>query len=149
MNDPSLQLGRLLSLLSSDYDGRVVHALKPYGIDKQYYILLAIAGSNDFLTQQNLSERYRLDKATVVRIIDSFEQQNLVVRLHCQSDRRVHHLKLTEKGNACIPLIKQAIEYTNNSFFEGIEKQEQHDFMNILSKLLPSSSKVISSKLDL
>lgn len=148
MKEKSLQFGRFLMVLSADYEARVLRNLRPHGLDRHYFVLLAIANSERYLTQQNLCEQFRLDKATVVRIIDSLEQRGFVERLHCVNDRRVHHLQLTEKAISLMPLIHESIQNTNHEMFESMSENERSTFLQTVCKLHALTTKSISSKSD-
>lgn len=49
-------------------------------------------------TASYLSNYFMLDKGYISRILNRFEQKQLIVRTTSEDDKRVKHLKLTEEG---------------------------------------------------
>ena len=63
----------------------------------QLTVLKMLEGVGD-LSLSELSERIRAQNSTVTGIIDRMEREGLVVRARSTEDRRVVHIRLTEKG---------------------------------------------------
>ena len=60
--------------------------------------VLKVLESVGDLSLSELSERIRAQNSTVTGIIDRMEREGLVVRARSTEDRRVVHIRLTEKG---------------------------------------------------
>jgi DNA-binding MarR family transcriptional regulator len=87
------------------------------------------------ISLSELSERIRAQNSTVTGIIDRMEREALVVRTRSTEDRRVVHIKLTDKGSK----IARAIAVEPMEIFRGalesLSPAETRDLMKILTKI--------------
>lgn len=60
-------------------------------------VLQAVSG-NEGLAQNELAAHLEIETPTLVRLLDSMEQQDMIVRRSCDSDRRVKRITLTANG---------------------------------------------------
>ena len=71
------------------------------------YSVLEVLQRNPGLTQSKLASAVRLDRSSVVPLLDKLGQRGLVERLASTTDRRHKHLYLTAAG---MELLHQAID---------------------------------------
>ncbi len=87
------------------------------------------------LSLSELSEKIRAQNSTVTGIIDRMEREGLVVRERSKEDRRVVHIKLTEKGER----IAKEIPVEPMEIFRGalssLSAQETRELLKISTKL--------------
>jgi DNA-binding MarR family transcriptional regulator len=100
----------------------------------QLTVLKMLEGMGD-ISLSELSERIRAQNSTVTGIIDRMEREALVVRTRSTEDRRVVHIKLTDKGSK----IARAIAVEPMEIFRGalesLSPAETRDLMKILTKI--------------
>ena len=87
------------------------------------------------ISLSELSDKIRAQNSTVTGIIDRMEREGLVARVRSTEDRRVVHIRLTEKGAKLareIPI--EPMEIFRNAL-ESLSAQEMRDLMKILAKL--------------
>ena len=87
------------------------------------------------LSLSELSERIRAGNSTVSGIIDRMEREELVRRVRSKEDRRVVHIKLTEKGRslaASVPIEPMEIF---QAAIASLEAEEMATVLRILLKL--------------
>jgi DNA-binding MarR family transcriptional regulator len=100
----------------------------------QLTVLKMLEGLGD-LSLSDLSERIRAQNSTVTGIIDRMEREGLVLRSRSTEDRRVVHIKLTDKGAR----IARDIDVEPMEIFRGalesLTPGEMSDLLRILTKI--------------
>lgn len=102
----------------------------------QYLFLLNLYNSNG-ITQEELTEKVKLDKATTARAIKKLEDMGYVKRVKKESDRRAYRLEITEKAEKIqeeVYSIMDEWEAKIRSCFTNEESQELARLLNKLSK---------------
>ncbi len=87
------------------------------------------------LSLSSLSERIRAQNSTVTGIIDRMEREGLVGRERSTSDRRVVHIKLTEKGAALAREVRVEPLEIFRSALTSLTAADLKDLLRILMKL--------------
>jgi DNA-binding MarR family transcriptional regulator len=100
----------------------------------QLNVLKMLEGVGD-LSLSELSDRIRAQNSTVTGIIDRMEREDLVVRARSTEDRRVVHIKLTEKGRRIAKEIDVEPWEILRSALEGLSANETRELMKILTKI--------------
>ena len=96
---------RVSNLVGAD----LVHRLAPAGRspDEVELFMQLAAAPERRLRMADVAALLRLGKSNVTRLVDHLEDQGLVMRTACPSDRRVTYVGLTERGraqlDACAP----------------------------------------------
>jgi DNA-binding MarR family transcriptional regulator len=87
------------------------------------------------LSLSELSERIRAQNSTVTGIIDRMEREGLVARSRSTEDRRVVHIKLTDKGARIAREIAVEPMEILRAALEGLSPAESRDLLRILTKI--------------
>ena len=87
------------------------------------------------LSLSELSDRIRAQNSTVTGIIDRMEREGLVVRARSTEDRRVVHIRLTDKGARLAREIPVEPMEIFRSALESLSAQEMRDLLRILTKI--------------
>lgn len=124
----SLPLGKYLGILTKTYLGALTKRLEHLEIERHYSILLLLEDENGHSSQQYLSDALRIDKASMVRIIDYLVSKDFIERVANPVDRREHRLRLTTKGRQALPEIHDAINEMNEAATMGLTKKEKKEF---------------------
>jgi DNA-binding MarR family transcriptional regulator len=110
--------------------------LEPVGLTPQQFGLLAFLHEQDGQRQAALCERGATDPNTMVGLVDRLESVGLVARGRDPRDRRVHLVRLTDRGRRvfrrCVPLQRQA----SRRCFGTLSATEQSRLRRLLRKLL-------------
>jgi MarR family transcriptional regulator, transcriptional regulator for hemolysin len=118
-------LSRPLGLIAKMYYGVLSKLLEHLDIEKHYGILVMIEQCSDGgCTQQHIADANRIDKASMVRIIDNLVERNLIERMTNPEDRREYRIVLTEKAKKMMPEVHKAIEELNKLCLNGLSKDE-------------------------
>ena len=97
--------------------------------------ILVLIDANPGLRQQRLAEAARLDRSSVVAVIDKLEQRALVRRQAV--DRRSNALYLTAAGSALLRSLKPKVLRHEQRVIENLSPSEQRQLTRLLSRILP------------
>ena len=100
----------------------------------QLTVLKVLEGLGD-ISLSELSERIRAQNSTVTGIIDRMEREGLVVRARSTEDRRVVHIRLTEKGARIARDIAVEPMEVFRGALESLSAGEVRDLLRILTKI--------------
>ena len=95
------------------------------------------------LSLSELSDRIRAQNSTVTGIIDRMEREGLVVRERSTSDRRVVHIKLTEKGERIAAEIPVEPMEIFRGALSSLSPQETRELLKISTKLANQVQKIV------
>lgn len=109
---------------------------KECGLSPPQFFLLAILWENDGLSQVELSQKSRIDRATTGGIIDQLEKAGLIIRQSFPHDRRAHRIALTEKGRSLEDESCQAACRVHDKIAARITTDEYDRLQNLLCKLV-------------
>jgi DNA-binding MarR family transcriptional regulator len=144
-NEPSrIPMHFLFSRLTKSYLGALVSRLQGKGPDKYFSSLLLIHRSGETITQQELADQLKVDKASMVRVIDFLSKGGFIRRKTNPEDRRQHILQLTAKGKAVMPEIEQCVAEMNDQALKGFSTKEKKQFYEWLDKVHSNLSEIPS-----
>ena len=102
---------------------------------QQYNILRILRGQHPEGVSVNDIKRRMIDKmSNVSRLVEKLKQKGYVVRVECESDRRVVFVHLTDTGLSILEEIDKTIGI-NLSAFSRISVEEADELSRILEKL--------------
>lgn len=125
-------LSKQLGLIAKMYLGVLSKLLEHLDIEKHFAILVMIEKCPDGCTQQYIADAHRIDKASMVRIIDALVDRNLIERMVNPEDRREHRIVLTEKAKQIMPEIHKAIAEMNRLCTNSLTSEEVGTFEKVL-----------------
>lgn len=106
-----------------------------FGLTGPQLTVIKLLETFEDLSLSSLSERIRAQNSTVTGIIDRMEREGLVRRERSTSDRRVVHIKLSDKGRA----LASDIQVEPMELFRGallaLNREDLRDLLRILGKL--------------
>lgn len=124
-------VGRKMNKIAKMFQSKLQEGLVHLDIDRSFYPLLLIEAGNG-ITQQELACQLHCDKVQVVRIIDYLSSNGYVERVQNPADKRKYELTITEKAVQFLPDIKQAIQATSASVFEGLPENKIDELYGML-----------------
>jgi DNA-binding MarR family transcriptional regulator len=89
----------------------------------------------DNLSLSSLSERIRAQNSTVTGIIDRMEREGLVRRERSTVDRRVIHIRLSDKGQKLARQIQVEPMEIFREALAGLSQADLRDLLRIMNKL--------------
>jgi DNA-binding MarR family transcriptional regulator len=105
-------------------------------ITKQQWVVLKILNENsDGIIQNDLACITERNKASLTRLINVMEKNNLVTRIPSKLDSRKNLIKITHSGeqlfNITEPIMHESIKAIENN----ISADEMNTFLNIMTKI--------------
>src|ERR1700741_4491069 len=142
-----MPFGRHFSVLTKMYYGALTKRLSELDIDRHYSVLIFITHCEKKCTQQFISDALRIDKASMVRVIDHLVKKGYLVRATNPADRREHWMELTAKAKKTVPVIQKEIKELNKIAMQGFTKAEKKTFMNLLPLMYENLGKQPSDRI--
>lgn len=109
-----------------------VRTLTEVDIRPAQYSVLAVVEANPGLSQADLADFLRIERARLVRLLDLLEKRGLIRRLASQKDRRSHALVLTREGQKSLRRIKSLAAEHEAQLAEKIGPRERALLIDIL-----------------
>ncbi|AUX21171.1 MarR family transcriptional regulator [Sorangium cellulosum] len=106
-----------------------------FGLTGPQLTILKLLESFQDLSLSTLSERIRAQNSTVTGIVDRMEREGLVRRERSKADRRVVHIRLSEKGARLAREIQVEPMEIFRSALLGLSPADLRDLLRILTKL--------------
>ncbi len=143
----SLPLGRSLAILAKTYFGALTKELEHLQVERYYSILIIIENSEGPCTQQYICDKLKIDKVSMVRIIDYLLKKKLVKKILNPTDRRAYLIQLTPLAKKILPEIHDAIERVNQAAFKDISISKQKEIYNQLSQIHKNLDRLPAQKI--
>lgn len=102
--------------------------------NEQYYTLRFIE-QQKYCTSTELSEAFYVNKSAITSSINRLEGKGLIERARDLDDRRVVHLKLSEKGEALLQETEQKIHIVVETIMGNFNYEEIVNFLDTYEKL--------------
>ncbi|MPM34104.1 hypothetical protein SDC9_80686 [bioreactor metagenome] len=128
-------MGRLLVLLYRARRQYLADHLKEYGITGPMHILLMGVHCQPGSSQELISERYFIDKASVARWARRLEELGYLRRETGEEDRRFYRLFLTERGEELVGIVHSHSEAFSRKLTDGLSGQERKTALALLSRM--------------
>lgn len=128
--------GYLIRTAHKAFSASLATRLSARGVALNHYYYLRALFEEDGLTPAELSERIRMERATVTAVLDTMERQGLVQRVRHQHDRRKVRIFLTPKGEALREPVLDSIARVNAAALAGITPEEFARFQGTLARLM-------------
>lgn len=132
-------LGFLLNHLGDVLRDDTREHLAPFGLSVRDYGLLWQLDTNGPLSQRELGQRHRIDRTTVVAVVDRLEARRLVTRSADPTDRRRHAITLTETGRSLFDDVRPAVEGAEAAFTTSLTPSQRSAMLAALNTILQSS----------
>jgi DNA-binding MarR family transcriptional regulator len=130
-----LRLGFLVHDVSRLRRSIVDRALKPLGVTRSQWWVLAFLSRADGMAQVALAEELDLGKVALGGLIDRLEKTGLVSRRPDKDDRRVKRVFLTKKSHALISEIRSSVSDTEKIIIDEINDADLRATVRALRKM--------------
>jgi DNA-binding MarR family transcriptional regulator len=130
------RLGYLLKHAQQRLVQAAMPAMAPFGIDGRELAVLTVLSAGVPLSQQEAADQLRVDRTTMVSLIDALEAKRLVERRRSADDRRKNIVQLTETGMDCLRGAARARDEVDREFLAPLGDALAHDFIRALQILV-------------
>jgi DNA-binding MarR family transcriptional regulator len=87
-------------------------------------------------TQQSLCARNKIDRTTMVQLLDQLEERQLVLRQPSSTDRRANLIFLTPRGRKTLSRATRLVKKEQEKFLAPLAPEEWESLRQQLIKLL-------------
>jgi DNA-binding MarR family transcriptional regulator len=110
-------------------------ALAPLDLKARHYGVLVALDAHQPASQHQLSQILRIDRTTMVAIVDHLETRGLVERGLNPTDRRTHRVRLTSAGHTAMQQARTALAHADAELVDRLSADEQAQLTTLLHKL--------------
>ena len=126
----------VLSTLSLTVSELIEEALAQFGLRLRDYRLLRLLLLDGPQLQGSIGPALRVDRTTVVALVDKVELKKLVRRSRPKTDRRAYLLNLTAKGARVARDATKTVNAVEEDFFAPLDANERDDLRSLSMRLL-------------
>lgn len=137
------RLGAVLGWAAQSAQEVANRALEPLGLTVKHFGVLTFIrheAESDrpgrSLSQQAIGERLRIDRTTMVSVIDELERAGYVKRERNPGDRRAYVITLTATGRRTQARSEEAVDAHALHFFGRLSKAERQELHGLLTRLI-------------
>jgi DNA-binding MarR family transcriptional regulator len=127
--------GFLLSMVKGGAEAIFGEVLAPLRLRPKQFGMLTVLASEDSLSQQQLANWMRIDRTTMVALIDSLEERGWVRRLRNPADRRAYLLRLTPSGRRVQARGSELVARAEDITFASLTTAERERLIELLTKV--------------
>ncbi|MDX1458265.1 MAG: transcriptional regulator SlyA [Marinobacter sp.] len=111
--------------------------LKDLGVTQaRWTTMVYLQKGGEGLTQRELASLMAIENPTLVRLLDSLEEQGLIERRPCQHDRRARRLFLTESGEQFMDDLNSRAQELREEMLEGISDEEIECALRVFQRIM-------------
>jgi len=126
-------LNKAAQALLEDFE----HALAPFGLTARDFGVLRFIDLNGSHSQQQIGGHLRIDRTTMVAIVDGLEETGYVTRVRDPHDRRRYAVVLTEQGQERLHAELVPIEgEITDQFLQGVSPADRDRLVQLLVRLV-------------
>jgi MarR family transcriptional regulator for hemolysin len=109
--------------------------LRPLGFTLSQWLLLLHLSRNDGCTHKELAQSMGIEAASLVRQVDHMETGGLLRRCSSETDRRVKHLRLSDRGLATVENIRSCATELRREVLTGLNQDEIQNALNVMNNI--------------
>jgi len=109
--------------------------LKKYNLGSGQYIFLISLFENNGISQEQLSDIVKFDKATTARAVAKLINEKYVIREVNESDKRAYNLYTTDKAESIKNELFEILDSWNQIMLDKLERQDRENLINLIEKV--------------
>ncbi|HEY9119904.1 MAG TPA: transcriptional regulator SlyA [Marinobacter sp.] len=116
--------------------------LKDLGVTQaRWTTMVYLQKGGEGLTQRELARLMAIENPTLVRLLDSLEQQGLIERRPCPNDRRARRLHLTPDGTEFMNVLTERAAKLREEMLEGISDEEIEGAVSVFQRIMENAER--------
>lgn len=116
--------------------------LKDLGVTQaRWTTMVYLQQGGEGLTQRELASLMAIENPTLVRLLDSLEQQELIERRACPNDRRARRLHLTDGGREFMNVLSARANELRDRMLEGVDEADVEAALKVFQKIMENAEK--------
>ena len=117
--------------------------LKDLGVTQaRWSTMVYLYNGGEGLTQRELAGIMAIENPTLVRLLDSLEQQKMLERRPCPNDRRARRLYLTDSGREFMNILTLRADKLRDALLEGISDEDIDRTVRVFHRILENADKL-------
>lgn len=117
--------------------------LKDLGVTQaRWTTMVYLQRGGEGLTQRELASLMAIENPTLVRLLDSLEEQGLIQRRLCQNDRRARRLHLTEAGESFMDDLNARAKKLRDEMLEGVSENDIDVALGVFNKIMVNGDRL-------
>ncbi len=135
--DVNQSWGYQLSKIAQEMGESFAKELTNYELTSRDFGILSTIYNNESLTQKDIGLLLKVDRTTMVQLIDVLESKHLVKRVSNPNDRRANFIQITEEGLSILEKNQEKLEIYEKhvvSQMSADQKKVIHDIYHYLKK---------------
>ncbi|WP_328185403.1 MarR family transcriptional regulator [Marinobacter sp. OP 3.4] len=114
--------------------------LKDLGVTQaRWSTMVYLQRGGEGLTQRELAHLMAIENPTLVRLLDSLEEQGLIERRPCKRDRRARRLYLTSAGERFMKDLNERGDVLRDELLTGIEDKDLEVALGIFERVMENA----------
>jgi DNA-binding MarR family transcriptional regulator len=123
--------GKVLETMVNTFEDKI----REHTITAKHYGVMLVIHSNPNISQKEIGEIQRIDRTTMVALIDYLENIGFVKRIKNPSDRRAYYLSLTDKGIHVLDECRDILEKCELAALKPLSEEERAKLKEWLLKI--------------
>jgi DNA-binding MarR family transcriptional regulator len=111
--------------------------LGPLEVSPVIFAVLVLIERNPGVKQTEIARAVRLDRSSMVSVLDNLERRGLVERRAVENDRRSNALSLTAAGAALLRQAKRLVASHERRLAGGLDPAERRRLVTLLGRIFP------------
>ena len=127
--------GFLLARAHQRAHGLFQDALAPLELTPKGFGALSVIKAHGPLSQAALGDALRVDRTTIVAVVDELERAGYVKRGRNAADRRVHSLEVTPAGTEALRAAERVARRTQDELLAELAPVERDELCALLARI--------------
>ena len=120
--------------------------LKDLGVTQaRWFTMVCLQRGGGGLTQRELAHLMTIENPTLVRLLDSLEEQGLIERRPCKRDRRARLLYLTHADERFMSDLNERANVLREEMLKGIENTDLEVALRVFERVMENSANLKNS----
>ena len=116
--------------------------LKDLGVTQaRWTTMVYLQQGGEGLTQRELARLMAIENPTLVRLLDSLEQQGLIERRPRPNDRRARRLHLTKDGTEFMNVLTERAARLREEMLDGISDRDIEGAVKVFHRILENAER--------
>ncbi|MDF0751364.1 MarR family transcriptional regulator [Marinobacter sp. 71-i] len=116
--------------------------LKDLGVTQaRWTTMVYLQQGGEGLTQRELARLMAIENPTLVRLLDSLEQQGLIERRPCPNDRRARRLHLTPDGTEFMNVLTERAARLREEMLDGISDEDIESAVKVFHRIMENAER--------
>ena len=131
----SVELADIISVLFANCQLKENLHVTQFGVSIVEFRCLRILQGNPKITVNQLAHKMSLTSSRITRIVDGLVTKKLVDRVSGETDRRIYHLSLTQKGKKLIQEMLDKYVEMHEKILSKIPAEKKREILDCLKTL--------------